>query len=203
MYVRYHPGLLTIKDAEGEGYKKFFSDHIPFLVSIDWHENHGKTIKLISWNVMQDDAFNGVAPLGRSVYGETEEQRMDRHDRIALSIKIMLDQHHPDFVALQEIDAKRDGGSSLFSKIMQQISDDYDYAAIDNEVVDGYGCLTLYEKHKFIPALNTISSARLLKYDEFGGSITTFREIANENGDVIQDGKTIRKIGRASCRERV
>lgn len=142
----YHPGLPSIAQAQ-INYDEFLSDHIPVLADMG-------DIKCVSWNVMESDAANGVAPLGQSNYGETPEQRQARYERIADAIAGILQRQQPDFFMLQEILAHVPGcddSEGLWFTISQRLEGtSYEAATYDGKVIDTSGNITLYNRDKFM-----------------------------------------------------
>lgn len=155
MENRYHPMLPTIEEAS-ISYDSVTSDHVPILTTVPFPENITgalKEIKLISWNVLADDGFNGFAPLGRQKYGETPKQSAARHDLIAASLKLFVDQNKPQIIALQEITARH----SLTRKIQDELGDDWEIISAINEHSDECEGILLFNKNYFTNASDTVT----------------------------------------------
>ncbi len=140
--ISYHPGLPSLSMA-AKNYNSVASDHVPILATIP------NKIKIISWNVLSTDSANGFAPLGKGSYGETEQQMLDRYDRIASGLAKMVEKNAPHFICLQEI--RCDTNKQLYSRIKAKLPD---YAITENNgmPIDFEGCITLYNTKQFEPA---------------------------------------------------
>lgn len=153
-YQPWHPGLPSIQMAQNN-YNQFYSDHVPVLFR---GNVRGMPLSIISWNVMEGDSYNGVAPLGQSSYGETPEQRSARYERIAYAISRMLETQKPDFFTLQEIRAYLpredrtlgilpDGlWAAIASRLERTV---YAAATYNGSIIDTAGNITLYNRAKF------------------------------------------------------
>ena len=141
----YHPGLPSIAQAQ-VNYEEFLSDHIPILADMG-------DIKLASWNVMESDFANGVAPKGSPSFGETPEQRQARYERIADAVAKILKEQQPDFFTLQEITAYvpgSDDSEGLWPVIYKRLENtSYEPAKYQDNVIDTSGNITLYNRDKF------------------------------------------------------
>lgn len=150
----WHPGLPSIEMAQND-YNQFYSDHVPVLFT---GNVRGMPLSIVSWNVMEGDSYNGVAPLGQSSYGESPEQRSARYERIADAISRMLQTQRPDFFTLQEIRAylPADDGSlgilpdGLWAAIAGRLAGTpYAAATYNGSIIDTAGNITLYNQEKF------------------------------------------------------
>ncbi len=174
MHRQYHPGLPSIEQAKND-YSQVFSDHIPLLVSVD-------SLKIVSWNVLESDAANGFATLGRGAYGETREQTESRYDRIAEALANFVEKHQPQFICLQEICAS-EKNDSLFIKIKLKLQH-YNVTKLDSgELVDAQGCITFYDSREFQPALGeSQKNFKQFNHKVLGGNATEY--VKNENEKV-------------------
>ncbi len=171
-YQAYHPSLPSLANAQGNGYENVRSDHVPILTSIPMPS--GAPLKIVSWNVLEGDAFNGMSPLGRSEYGETEAQRNARYDRIATGIANFVRENNPAFITLQEIQATND--PILFAKICAALGPDYSTVMYNKQPVDNFGCVTFYNNKQCKPTgVDKAKSAKAFNHAELGGSITEFK----------------------------
>ncbi len=173
MPIQFHPELTTPESAK-EDYTQVRSDHVPILVTIPGTGN--EAIKIVSWNVLQEDSASGFGQpemSGRS-FGETDQQRTARHLRIACTLKASIDNNTDvDFIALQEIDVR--GGQDFLDEILKQLGGDWDCVKTQgNEIANKYSNITLYRKTKFQPANDTSTDIKALQAD-----LTKFHPIGN------------------------
>lgn len=181
--IAYHPALPTIAEAKAD-YQQVTSDHVPYLVSIPLDKQplqsgQAQEIKIVSWNVLQSDAYNGFAPVGnRGTYGETKEEENARHERIATSIAKFSQVYEPQFITLQEISAT--STDTLYKMIKDKLGDHYDFVKCHDEIVDLNGCITLYNKKQFeVSKSPEFNQMKGFKYSALGGIKTNFSMIGN------------------------
>jgi|GEM_PF-6489412 len=159
VFLPYHPGLPSIQMAQ-DNYNNFCSDHVPIMVEVP---HFGSRLRVISWNVMEGDSYNGVAPLGQTSYGENEAARNARYERIADAIALMLLKQQPDFFTLQEIRAYLPGvdgmltilPDGLWAAIAKRLEgSSYAAAEYKGSIIDTAGNttgnITLYNRSKFV-----------------------------------------------------
>lgn len=206
----YHPALPSTQGAK-TNYEMITSDHIPLLASIPCPDNEAgiQEIKIITWNVLENDGGNGFSEPNsvRMRYGESDEQRSDRHSRIAYSLAQFVKNYHPDFITLQEIEiSDQKNPYSLFNIIKKQLGKSYGCVKVIRkgieerknsegifeeheieytEFVDSQGCVTLYNKNLFKTSLPpTIKQKKDLIHAEMNGSITKFTSVIDPNFEV-------------------
>ncbi len=110
-YIRYHKNLPTMEEANNQESNTYStevtSDHVLIYSSVPAKENSEETISILSQNAMDLDSANGFAKLGQKSYGESEEQKENRHTRIATTIAEFVTKNNTDFITLQEMFPKR------------------------------------------------------------------------------------------------
>lgn len=173
---RYHPMLATIAEAQRE-HSGVKSDHVSFLTHIKLPSVR-EPLCLLSWNVLQADADCGYAPAKVLTCGETAAQREVRHQEIALALARMVAIYQPDFIALQEILVN--GDNALYTRIQQQLPG-YACGVVNSDIIigdyiDGYGCVTLYNREKFSHLPDpTARTAAKYKYHALKGTKTVYQ----------------------------
>lgn len=189
---RYHPDLPSLTEAQDD-YTSVTSDHVPFLATIPLPENklgdfkEKKSIKIVSWNVLQEDTANGLAPLNNpkgldkpdGSYGETEEEKEARHDRIANSLGKFVHKNQPQFVTLQEISADSKG-KKLYEKIQAALGEKYQAVIHNGDVIDGHTCITFYDKTQFAPIIAPKMKYVSFKDDTFAGNKIDFQSLGGD-----------------------
>jgi hypothetical protein len=184
----YHPDLPSIESAHTD-YDQVRSDHVPILAevplrvdldgaasSLDAAET--PSVKLVSWNVLENDSGNGYAALGEKDYGETDAQRKDRHARIAANIRLFAEEHAPEFIVLQEINSTSQ--LPLLPEVLRELGDDYSCLEFDKQAVDCYGCITLYNNKKVTPEVRA-DDIRGFEDTQLGGNVGLFQLIEHNN----------------------
>lgn len=188
---RYHPALPTVDEANASAILPFLSDHVPIVCQIPLGVKN-QTITMLSWNVLEDDVFNGFSKPGAAGarWGESDQQREDRHLIIAQRLKLFLDHHDVDFITLQEIKAAK---GSLFESIMTYLPKKYRPGmmfTVDNGIpkegiANFHGCITLYNTETILkkPGLST---ADLFNHEELHGCVTHFN-----HGETLKEIKLL------------
>lgn len=159
MTISFHPALPSIESARAN-YDQVTSDHTPILVTIPWTKNEIESekepIQIISWNVLQTDSYSGFGlPENKGQkFGETDEQKTDRHSRIATSLGQFITANPAvDFITLQEAPVNND--PSLFNVVMAHLgADQWGCVLIGKDQVKSNTCdnITFYNKAKFKPS---------------------------------------------------
>ncbi|MBA2653290.1 MAG: hypothetical protein H0U73_13655 [Tatlockia sp.] len=169
--VNYHPVLPSLDNAE-INYKAVTSDHVPILTYING-------TRIISWNVLENDYGNGFGLLKHEgkIYGETIEQREDRHIRIAESIASFIRETGPiHFIALQEITERFDDdllNTSLLYHILKRLPQGWELPLESiGKVGDQSGVITLFNSNFYeLPKEGYTKS-----YPDLAGNLTKFKK---------------------------
>ena len=81
--VPYHPELPSVPMAHAD-HSTISSDHTLMMSEVPLTtDSAGPKLKLLHWNVLEEDEYNGFSHPGNTKYGETGPQKGARHQRIA------------------------------------------------------------------------------------------------------------------------
>lgn len=162
-------------EQEVEKYNESTSDHTPTIATVQTGEKRFRQgeIKVLSWNVLEDDAGSGFALNGQYGYQETPNQRDKRHEKITETLQVFATQHDPQFITLQEIsgrdkDEVNTTKDSLYKRIQAALGNKY--AVVPGSLQSG--CITFYRTDQFVPVVDNNDTFKTSDYIE--GTVTKF-----------------------------